>query len=141
MKSFIDKMNKHDRKSLLTLFVQFLKFGIVGLSNTVISLGIYYLFIWMNPNLYIVGNVVGFIVSVANAFFWSNRYVFKDSNVSFFKGLFKSYIAYGGSFLVATGLLYIQVEWLHISKIYAPIINLVVTIPVNFLVNKYWTFK
>ena len=141
MKKLLAKLGIYDKESFWKFCVQFLKFGIVGLSNTGISLAIYYLFIWMNPGWYLWGNVVGFIVSVANAYFWSRRYVFRESKEGFWQGLAKSYMAYGGSFLLATGLLYAQVEWLGVSTVIAPVINLLVTIPLNFLVNKYWTFK
>ena len=141
MKRLLAKLGITDRESLWKVCVQFLKFGIVGLSNTAISLAVYYLFLWIDPKLYMVGNVVGFIVSVANAFFWSRRYVFEGAQESFWKGLLKSYIAYGGSFLLATALLYVQVERLGISREIAPILNLIITIPLNFLVNKFWTFK
>ena len=140
MKALLAKMGIHDRKSFWNFCVQFIKFGIVGLSNTAISLSIYYVFIWINPDLYMLGNVAGFIISVANAFFWSRKYVFKDSEEGFWKALLKSYLAYGGSFLLATGLLYLQVEWLSVSKMIAPVLNLLITVPLNFIVNKFWTF-
>ena len=50
-------------------FMQFIKFGLVGISNTAISLAVYYIFLWINHSLYLVGSIVGFIVSVANSFF------------------------------------------------------------------------
>lgn len=49
--------------------IQFLKFGMVGVSNTAISLLIYYFFLWLSEELYLVGSIVGWIVSVANSFF------------------------------------------------------------------------
>ena len=134
-------MKKYDKTSIVKLCVQFIKFGIVGASNTAISLAIYYAFIWIDSDLYMLGNAVGFVISVANAFFWSRRYVFKDSRESFWNTLLKSYLAYGGSFLLAAGLLYVQVEWLGVSKLIAPIVNLLVTVPLNFIVNKFWTFR
>lgn len=120
--------------------VQFIKFGIVGVSNTAISLAVYYLFLYLNTGLYMVGYVVGFLVSVLNAYFWNNRYVFHGETGSFWKPFLKSYAAYGGSFLLSSGLLYAQVQWLSASRTIAPLVCLLVTIPLNFLVNKFWTF-
>ena len=141
MKALFARLGIVDRNSFVKFCLQFVKFGIVGLSNTIISLAIYYLFIWINSDWYLLGNVSGFVVSVANAFFWSRRYVFKDSHESFLRGLLKSYLAYGVSFVFAIGLLFVQVEWIGISKVLAPILNLIITIPLNFLINKYWTFR
>lgn len=129
-------------KSLLNnkKLMQFIKFGIVGCSNTVISLAIYYILLYFNVN-YIIANVVGFVVSVLNAYFWNNKYVFKNNNNNTKSKLFKTYLAYGITFILSNTLLYLQVEMLNISEIVAPIICLFVTIPLNFILNKFWTFK
>ena len=55
-----------------TTIFQFVKFGIVGVSNTAISLIVYYIIYWINPEWYMIGNVAGWVISVANAFFWNN---------------------------------------------------------------------
>lgn len=124
--------------------LQFLKFGIVGISNTLISLIIYYIFLWIDARLYLVGNISGWIVSVANAFFWNNKFVFSSNDNSWkmmLKKLGKTYLSYGATFLVNTILLYIEVDCLGWSAVLCPILNLLVTIPANFLLNKFWTFR
>lgn len=129
-----------EKKSL----IQFIKFGIVGISNTILGLSIYYLFIWINKDLYQVGNVVGWLISVAWSCYWNNRFVFaqeKNGWQLLLKRLGKSYVSYGVSLLLSIILLYIQVEILKWSETIAPLINLLITIPLNFLMNKYWTFK
>ncbi|MCI1823560.1 MAG: GtrA family protein [Megasphaera sp.] len=120
-------------------FKQFLKFGIVGLSNTGIAFVVYYSLVFLGIH-YLVANVAAWIVSVFNAFYWNSRYVFKTT-AFWLKALFKTYISYGISFLLGTGLLYGLVEWGHISVLLAPICTLLITVPVNFLMNKWWTFR
>ena len=134
-------MNKEKLKSFI---VQFIKFGLVGVLNTAISLAVYYIFIYINPALYLWGQTVGWVVSVLNAFYFSNRVVFKqESNTTkeLWLRLLRSYIAYGSTFLLSLLLLYLQIEIWHISEWIAPIINLLITIPLNFIVNKFWTFR
>jgi len=125
----------------MTTFRQFIKFGLVGVSNTLISLAIYYTFVLISKDLYIVGNTVGFVVSVLNAYFWNNKYVFKKSQKGNAKPLLKTFISYGCTFLLGTGLLYLMVDIIGISEFIAPIINLIITIPINFLMNRFWAFK
>lgn len=120
---------------------QFIKFGLVGASNTLISLAIYYLFIWINPDMYLIGNTIGFFVSVLNAYYWSNKYVFEKKEKGNLKPLIKTFISYGSTFLLSTFLLYFWVNNVGIDKTVAPIINLLITIPLNFLLNKLWAFK
>lgn len=124
--------------------IQFLKFGIVGASNTLISLMIYYIFLWICKDLYMLGNVVGWIVSVANGFFWNNKYVFTDGSFgkcALLKRIAKTYLSYGATFLLSTGLLYLQIEFLEWCPAVCPVINLAITIPLNFILNKFWAFR
>lgn len=131
-----------ENETLVKNLFQFIKFGLVGISNTAISLGIYYLVIYINKDLYLLGNILGFILSVLNGFYWNNKYVFQsEGNNNWFRKLMKSYISYGGSTLLSSILLYLEVEKLGISETIAPLINLLITVPLNFLVNKKWTFK
>lgn len=124
--------------------LQFVKFGIVGLSNTFVYLAIYYIFLFASGDLYIIGNVVGWLISVLNAFFWSNRYVFKNEDNTkreLLIRLGRSYVTYGATFLLSTLLLLLEVELWGLSSSIAPLINLLITVPLNFIINKYWTFK
>ncbi|NFO13789.1 GtrA family protein [Clostridium botulinum] len=137
--SFIKKIN-FDNK-LWKISWQFIKFGIVGFSNTVISLIIYYIFIAKGVN-YLFANTLGFLVSVINAFYWSNKYVFTDKTETNPKKAFiKVFMTYGGSFLLSTLLIFIMVDYLKISQWIAPLIRLIVTVPLNFIINKLWAFR
>lgn len=120
--------------------IQFIKFGIVGCSNTLISLAIYYVLIYFHIN-YIVANTVGFIVSVLNAYYWNKRFVFKVDKEKDMKALIRTFVSYGSTFILSTLLLFIMVNQLGISEILVPIINLMITIPLNFVLNKFWAFK
>ena len=131
---------KEDRKDLI---VQFLKFGCVGVSNTIVAWAVYYLFLLIDERLYMVGTIIGGILSIANAFFWNDRFVFKGGEQDWksrIKRLGKTYISYGGTSLLSIVLLWLEVELFGVSKAIAPIVNLIITIPLNFLINKYWTF-
>lgn len=124
---------------------QFIKFGIVGISNSAISLTVYYTFIFINKDLYLWGNLAGWIIGVLNAFYWGNKIVFvtegKKSLKILLLRLLKSYTTYGFTFLLTQGLLFIQINCLDISEWIAPIINIILVTPINFIINKFWTFK
>lgn len=126
-----------DRKVII---VQFIKFGLVGLSNTAISLGVYYIFIWLNFH-YIIANTMGFIISVFNSYYWNNKCVFKKTQIGNLKPLMKTFMAYGVTFLLNNLMLFILIDKLDISDLISPIVCLLLTIPLNFLINKYWAFK
>ena len=130
--------------------VQFIKFGIVGVSNTVISYLINiavlfllqpYRFIWD----YVAGNIIAFILSVLWSFYWNNRMVFvlgEGEHRSIWKSLLKTYIAYGFTGIILNNILsWLWVSVIGISKYIAPLINLIMSVPLNFVINKLWAYK
>lgn len=129
------------KNQLKEIFIQFIKFGIVGLSNTAISLGIYYLVIYVNKDLYLLGYSIGFIVSVLNAYYWNSKFVFEKKEIGTTKPLIKTFISYGSTYLLGLVLIAIMVEKIGIIEQIAPLINLLITIPLNFILNKFWAFK
>lgn len=141
MKDSIDSKTQN-KEGILEWGYQFIKFGIVGLSNTIISFAVYYILLYLQVN-YIIANTMGFIISVLNAYYWNNKYVFKSKNdtKSGVRKLVKTFASYGSTFILSTILLVIMVHYLNISEIIAPVINLIITIPLNFLLNKFWAFK
>ncbi|SEW07679.1 GtrA family protein [[Clostridium] fimetarium] len=127
-------------------FMQFVKFGFVGLSNTLISYGVYLVCLFAFGEEYkLVGLTLGFIVSVLNSFYWNDKYVFKkkeDEERSKIKALIKVFLSYASTGLVLSGiLLVIFVDYLGIPATVAPLIGLLITIPLNYIINKVWAFK
>lgn len=162
-------------KDKIKSFLQFIKFCIVGLSNTIICEGIYVVLLFFGVH-YLAANIIGNLISILNAYYWSNKYVFKAEEGEervWWKVLIKTYATYGFSMVLSAGLL---VFWLEIvklgqymgpvlsllgnlgilnalskagivleakilSEILAAAINLIITIPLNYVINKYWAFR
>lgn len=121
---------------------QLIKFALVGCSNTIISLAVYYIMHGILGAHYLVAYTLGFLVSVCNAFYWNNKYVFKDKQeASLIRAFIKLVASYGTSFLLSLVLMGFMVELLQIPSLIAPILKLAVTIPLNFVLNKLWVFK
>ena len=125
-------------------FLQFIKFGIVSLSNTLIHYFTYLICIFAGCH-YLIASVIGFLVSVINAFYWNNKYVFvKEENAtrSLWQAFLKTFLSYAGTGLVLENvLLVIWVRFLHVPEAIAPLVTLLITIPINFILNKFWAFK
>ncbi len=130
--------------------VQFIKFGIVGVSNTIVNYVIYCAvllglsgFRFFAKTDYIFAQIIAFVLSVLWSFYWNNKYVFRErENRVWWKALFKTYASYAFTGLFLNVILsFVWVEILGISKLISPIINLLVSVPVNFLMNKFWAFK
>lgn len=131
-------------KDMISFFVQFIKFGLVGFSNTVISYTLYALLTYIGVP-YLLASIVGFVVSVLNSFFLNDRYVFSKNygeKRNPYITLAKTFLSYSlTGLLLSNILLVLFIEKGGINKFLAPILVLVITIPLNFLINKFWAFK
>lgn len=151
----------------LSSLIQFIKFGLVGVSNTAISYGIemlcYYVlfkntkFIGILNLLALLGistdgnnvkivitTIIAFVVSVSNSYFWNNRYVFGSGKKSFsehFKTYFKTFACYGITGLILSPIIKILLTKISVPFFIASLGALIITIPLNFVMNKFWAFK
>ena len=133
-----------------TSLTQFAKFGIVGVSNSIISYTLNVLTLLALRNIdvkwdYIVGNAVSFLLSVLWSFYWNNKYVFtqnKGESRIWWRALLKTYVCYGFTGIILNDVLsWLWVVWLGISKYIAPLINLIISVPLNYILNRLWAFR
>ena len=133
--------------------VQFVKFGLVGVSNTLISYGIemlcyYVLFAtvsWSDNVRIAITSMLAFVVSVTNSYYWNNRYVFGDgirkTVLQHLKAYLKTVVCYGVTGLVIAPLLKMWLSGADVPYWIASLGALIVTIPLNFIMNKLWAFR
>lgn len=147
---------------------QFLKFGLVGLSNTLISEAVYAVVVCLKGH-YLLASATGFVLSIFNAYYWNNRYVFKEDETLekrvWWRVLLKTFVAYLWGFLANLALLALWIDVLHIAdylgpaanlcrqwnirfldaevlgNLFAEGINLILVLPMNYLVNKLWAYR
>ena len=147
---------------------QFIKFVFVGISNTLISEGVYAVLVFFRIH-YLPASFIGFSLSVLNAYYWSSKYVFKEQEDGekrvWWKVLAKTYVAYFWGYLVNAALLVLWIDILGIGRLTEPLgswcmergfasldtvfwgnilaagINLLITVPMNFVINKYWAYR
>ena len=132
-------LGKKADDALIERLVNFADFCVVGALSAVVSLGCYYIVILFSRKLYLLGYSIGFVMSILNSYFWNSHFVFhKDDERA--KTLMKTALAYGITFLFGNLLLYVMVEVLHISEFIAPIIQIAITTPVNYLLNRKWVY-
>lgn len=132
-------------------FIQFIKFGIVGVSNTLVSylLNLLCLFLLDKYDVaydYVIANTVAFVLSVLWSFYWNERFVFTEKQDSYQSNrlvrLLKMYLSYGFTGIILNNVLsFLWISVLGISKVIAPLINSAVGVPINYVLNKKWTFE
>lgn len=124
-------------------FFQFVQFCLVGLSSAVVMY-ISYFITWKLCGNYFVANGIGFVFSTTNSFFWNSRFVFHVEtgwkNVVF--SYLKTIALYAVTGLVLSNiLLYFWVDVVQISELLAPVINVIIVTPLNYILNKFWAFR
>lgn len=119
---------------------QFVNFGLVGVSNLLIAYATYafLLFVGLHPQM---ANLISFFVSVANAYLLNRFWVFKGSATTRPSTPAKFFVVYGGNLGLGVLLLYLYVDVWHLNAYIAPFISLPLTVPLNYLLNKFWVFR
>ncbi len=132
-----DSLKKCDKQTL----GQFIRFGVVGFLNTLITLIIIYMLQEIFFVKYTVANLVGYIAGVINSFFWSKLWVFKKLNSNFIHEVVLFLTCFGVCYLIQFISLLLLVEKLHISDQWAQLLSMVIYTLCNFTLNKFVTFK
>lgn len=131
-------LHLEENKTQLALFV------IVGVTNTLVGYATYCLCVYFGIH-YLIANVFSFIVGTTNAFYWSDKYVFKVKQGQSRNGLLtfiKTFFAYGLTGLIFNSfVLVLLIEEFGVSKYLAQLIGLTLRVPLNFILNKYWAYK
>lgn len=117
---------------------QFIKFCIVGVANTTISLVAYYILMRVGVY-YLVASTIAYCVGILNGFFFSSTFVFKRKmGVKLavrFVGVYLS------SLLINLGLLFVLVDFSGVPEFLAQVMVTFFNVIYNYFLNKLWTFK
>lgn len=156
VRSSIKKIEIITKKSVqeqrIITFLQFVKFGVVGLSNSVVNYAVYAISLMtfremdvFGKNDFVVAQILAFLISVLWAYTLNNKFVFITQNKkirTIVRDLFRTYISYGFTGLVLSEiLLCFEIKVVCISEWFAPLVNILICLPINFLLNKFWIFK
>lgn len=125
-------------------FTQAIRFSIVGLCNTFVSYIAFAICIYAGLH-YQLANIIGFFLGVLNAYIFSSRYVFyihRDSVEEHLIAFLKTILSYSFTGILLNALfLYLLVDVSGVSCYKAQFFSLLITVPTNFILNKYWAFR
>ncbi|HEX3432971.1 MAG TPA: GtrA family protein [Solirubrobacteraceae bacterium] len=122
------------------MLVQFVKFGIVGVSNTLLAFAIYTVLLKVFGVWYLAASAIGFVVGAVNGFLLNRRWTFAghvgDSLTPVRWG-----IVQGCGLALNEGLLFVFVDDAGIEKLLGQACATVIVTVITFLVNRAWTFR
>lgn len=117
------------------LLIEVIKFIIVGAINTLNYYIIYLTLLKIFKVPYLISHSVGFLISFFISFLLNCYFVYKVQPT------WKKFLSFPLTQLINMGvqtfLLWLLVDIYQLSAIFAPIIGLVVTVPITFMLSKY----
>ncbi len=122
------------------MVVQFVKFGIVGVSNTLLTLVVYTLLLKVFGVWYLAASAIGFAVGATNGFLLNRRWTFRE-HVGDPLTPVRWAIVQACGLAVNEGLLYLFVNDARIDKLLAQVCATAVVTVSTFFANRAWTFR
>ena len=108
------------------------RFLLVGGLNTLISYSLYLLFLGVLP--YLAAFTLSYIMSIFTSYVLQAKFVFK-SKIRLSAAI-QFPLLYITLYFITAGLLYICVKFLSIDVILAPLLVLVITVPISFILSR-----
>jgi len=122
------------------VLVQFVKFGIVGVSNTLLTFAVYTLLLKVFGVWYLAASAIGFAVGATNGFLLNRRWTFRE-HVGDALTPVRWGIVQGCGLGVNEGLLYLFVHDASLDKLLAQAFATAVVTVTTFAANRAWTFR
>jgi putative flippase GtrA len=122
------------------LFYQIIKFSIVGVLNTALTLSVIFILTKELHVYYITANIIGYVIGVINSFLWNKIWIFKSGDY-FIWELGSFWLNVGICYLLQLGLLVVLKEELGVNQDVATVVGMVVYAACNFLGNRLFVFR
>ena len=122
------------------VLVQFIKFGIVGISNTLLTFAVYTLLLKVFGVWYLLASAIGFIAGATNGFLLNRKWTFRD-HVGDALTPVRWGIVQSCGLAINEVLLFLLVHDAHVEKLLAQALATVVVTLTTFFANRAWTFR
>jgi putative flippase GtrA len=124
----------------LKLVVQFLKFGIVGVSNTLLAFAVYTILLKVFGVWYVAASGIGFAAGAVNGFLLNRRWTFREHVGDALTPVRWAIVQTCGLGL-NLGLVYLFVRGLGMDELIGQIPTTAVVTVLTFAANRSWTFR
>jgi len=120
--------------------VQFLKFVIVGVSNTLLTFLVYIFLLKVVGVWYLAASAIGFIVGATNGFLLNRKWTFAE-HVGDALTPVRWAVVQGCGLGINEGLLFLFVDQAGLDKLLAQVFATAVVTVTTFFANRAWTFR
>ena len=127
-------------KQLFIRYQQVLKFGLVGLANTGFTFGLIFLLEKVMGLSYLIVNPISYLLPTISSFYLNKKWTFKSEGEVKKEG-FLFFTVIGVAWLIQYGLIYLLVDKFKMNPLVAQGIGMVMFTGMNFLGQKFITFR
>ena len=129
-------------EKLKALFAQAVKFGLVGVLNTLVDYLSYSLLLFLPffARNYVLAQVIGYSLVLCNSLFFNKRWTFKQREAMSRRQLLLFLLVNLLALAFSTGILVLTQEMLHLNPYIGKLISTAGSLCVNFLGNKLLVF-
>ncbi len=122
------------------MLTQFIKFSLIGVLNTIIHYTVFYYLYSIIGFHHLMASATGFGLAVVHSFLLNKHWTFRHHQASRYQ--FSKFIVISLFSLVInlSGMIFF-VELLVFNPLLAQLIMIAFTLVINFVGNKYWSFK
>ena len=121
--------------------VQLIKFAMVGVLNTVLSLVVIYAMMsFFHVGVYM-ANICGYAVGIVNSFIWNKLWVFKKNEGTVFREIAYFLVIFALCYGIQFCSLRLMIEHFSINSYLAQLLAMGVYTIMNFVLNKCITFR
>ena len=137
-----DAISKKSKKHMIKneSILQLVKFGIVGVFNTLITAIVIWVMLKKLGASDYVSNIVGYMLGLINSFIWNRKWTF-ESKTNIASTFFKFIITFAICYLLQLGNLYLLLHFTSIDAYISQLLSILVYTIFNFILNKRYTFK
>lgn len=122
------------------VLVQFLKFGIVGISNTLLAFAVYTILLKVFGVWYVAASGIGFAVGAVNGFLLNRRWTFRE-HVGDALTPVRWAIVQTCGLALNLGLVYLFVHGFGLDELVGQIPTTAIVTVLTFAANRSWTFR
>jgi putative flippase GtrA len=123
-----------------SIVTQFVKFSIVGVSNTLLTFVVYTVLIEVFDVWYIAASGIGFAVGAVNGFLLNRRWTFRGHSGDRLTAV-RWTVVQGSGLLLDEVLIYLFVHGASMDKLIGQACAIAIVTVSTFLVNRAWTFR
>jgi putative flippase GtrA len=124
----------------MPLIAQFVKFGIVGVANTLLSFAVYTVLVKEFDVWYLAASAIAFAVGAVNGFLFNRRWTFREHTGDALTPV-RWFVVQGVGLLANLGLVYLAVDGFGLDKLLGQAFATGIVVVGTFFANRAWTFR